>query len=175
MSDLRKIEWEGEYIRIVRNGRWEFVERRGGVHAAVILAEHADQLILVEQYRVPLGRRCLELPAGLVGDEDPKATVEETAIKELEEETGFTADHVEILGEFFSSPGLAAESFTLVRAHRLRRIGEGGGNEHERIKVHLVPRAEIYSFVQQKRAEGCAIDAKMLILLGTEINSPSRT
>ena len=85
-------------------------------------------------------RRCLELPAGLVGDEDPDATVEDTAIKELEEETGFTAERIEVLGEFFSSPGMVAEGFTLVRAHGLRRIGDGGGTEHEEIEVHLVPR-----------------------------------
>jgi ADP-ribose pyrophosphatase len=164
----RKVEWEGKYIRVVREGSWEYVERCGGVHAAVILAEHEGKVVLVEQYRVPLGRRCLELPAGLVGDEDDKG-VEETAVKELEEETGFTADHIEVLGEFHSSPGMVAEGFTLVRAHGLRRIGDGGGNEHEEIEVHLVPRSEIANFVSQKRAEGCAIDVKMLLLLAASI------
>jgi ADP-ribose pyrophosphatase len=162
----RKVEWEGKYIRVVRDGTWEYVERCGGVHAVVILAEHDGKMILVEQSRVPLGnRKCLELPAGLVGDEDDKG-VEETAIKELEEETGFTASHVEMLGDYFSSPGMVVEGFTLVRAHGLRRIGEGGGNEHEEIDVHLVPRAEIADFVEGKRSEGCAIDVKMLLLLG---------
>ena len=50
---------------------------------------------------------------------------------------------------------MVAEGFTLVRAHGLRRIGDGGGNEHEEIEVHLVPRADIPAFVAQKRAEGC--------------------
>ena len=103
MND-RVVEWEGKYLRIVREGRWEYVERCGGVHAVVIIAEHEGKMILVEQVRVPLGnRKCIELPAGLVGDEDDKG-VEETAVKELEEETGFTADRIEIIGEFFSSP-----------------------------------------------------------------------
>ena len=165
----RIVEWEGKYIRIVRDGRWEFVERCGGVHAVVILAEHDGKVVLVEQVRVPLGnRKCLELPAGLVGDEDPDATVEDTAIKELEEETGFTAERVEVLGEFFSSPGMVAEGFTLVRGHGLRRIGDGGGNEHEEIEVHLVPRGELADFVEHKRAEGVAIDVKMLILLASK-------
>jgi ADP-ribose pyrophosphatase len=163
------VEWEGKYLRIVRDGRWEFVERCGGVHAVVILAEHQGKVVLVEQARVPLGyRKCIELPAGLVGDEDDKG-VEETAIKELEEETGFTADRIEVIGEFFSSPGMVAEGFTLVRAHQLRRVGEGGGNDHEEIEVHLVPRNEIPAFVERKRAEGCAIDVKMLLLLGCGI------
>ena len=170
MSGERKVEWEGKYLRIVRVGTWEFVERCGGVHAVVIFAEHDGKVVLVEQTRTPLGeRKCLELPAGLVGDEDPSATVEGTAIKELEEETGFTADRIEVIGEFFSSPGMVAEGYTLVRAHGLLRIGEGGGTEHEEIEVHLVARADIPAFVERKRAEGCAIDTKMLLLLASGI------
>jgi len=172
MSRDRIVEWEGKYLRIVRVGTWEYVERCGGVHAVVILAEHDGKVVLVEQRRVPLGKRkCIEMPAGLVGDEDPDATVEGTAIKELEEETGFTADHIEVVGEFFSSPGMVAEGYTLVRAHGLRRIGDGGGTEHEEIEVHLVPRSEISAFVERKRAEGCAIDTKMLLLLAADILS----
>jgi ADP-ribose pyrophosphatase len=170
MSGERKVEWEGKYLRVVRVGTWEYVERCGGVHAVVIVAEHDGKVVLVEQPRTPLGERnCLELPAGLVGDEDPDATIVETAVKELEEETGFTAARIEVIGEFFSSPGMVAEGFTLVRAHGLRKIGDGGGNEHEEIEVHLVPRADVPAFVDMKRAEGCAIDVKMLLLLGANI------
>ena len=170
MTGGKVVEWEGKYLRIVRVGRWEFVERCSGVHAVVILAEHNGKVILVEQPRTPLGERnCLELPAGLVGDEDPSATVEDTAIKELEEETGFTAERIEVIGEFYSSPGMVAESYTLVRAHGLRRVGEGGGTEHENIEVHLVPRDDIPAFVERKRAEGCGIDTKMLLLLAARI------
>jgi ADP-ribose pyrophosphatase len=172
MSGDRIVEWEGKYLRVVRVGTWEFVERCGGVHAVVILAEHDGQVVLVEQSRTPLGgRKCLEMPAGLVGDEDPDATVEGTATKELEEETGFTADRIEVIGEFFSSPGMVAEGFTLVRAHGLSKVGDGGGTEHEAIEVHLVPRSEISAFVERKRAEGCAIDTKMLLLLAADILS----
>lgn len=170
MSDDKTVEWEGKYLRIVRVGTWEFVERCGGVHAVVIFAEHDGKVVLIEQSRTPLGeRKCIEMPAGLVGDEDPNATVEGTAIKELEEETGFTAERIEVIGEFFSSPGMVAEGYTLVRAHGLRRIGEGGGTEHEDIEVHLVPRADIPDFVASKRGEGCAIDTKMLLLLAAGI------
>ena len=98
------------------------------IGAVVILAEHDGKVVLVEQFRVPLGRRCLELPAGLVGDEDDMG-VEETALKELEEETGFGAERIERLGEFYSSPGMASEGFTLVRAHGLSKIGAGGGTD----------------------------------------------
>ncbi len=122
-------------------------------------------MILVEQYRVPVGARCLELPAGLVGDEEAHATVESTAIKELEEETGFTCERVERLGDFHSSPGMVAESFTLVRAHGVRKVGEGGGTEHEEIEVHLVAREDIPAFVAERRAAGVAIDVKLLIFM----------
>lgn len=157
--------WAGNYIRALRKGRWEYVSRTNGVRAVVILAEHEGKVILIDQPRVAVGGRCIELPAGLVGDTDPNATVEDTAIKELEEETGFTADRVERLGDFHSSPGMLSEGFTLVRAHGVRHIGEGGGDEHEDINVHLVPRADIPEFVARKRAQGFAIDTKLLIFL----------
>jgi ADP-ribose pyrophosphatase len=175
MSD-RSVEWEGKYIRIVREGRWEYVERCGGVHAVVVFAEHEGKVVLIEQARVPLGgRKCIELPAGLVGDEDPDAGIEDTAIKELEEETGFTAERIEVVGEFFSSPGMVAEGFTLVRAHGVTKIGDGGGNEHEEIEVHLVPREDVAGFIERKRAEGAAIDVKLLLLLAGDFLSSPRT
>ena len=158
--------WQGKYISALKRGRWEFVSRTGSTNAVVILAEHDGKVILIEQYRVPVGARCLELPAGLVGDEDAHATVEHTAVKELEEETGFTCERVERLGEFHSSPGMVAESFTLVRAHGIRKIGDGGGNEHEDITVHLVAREDIPAFVKSRRDAGSAIDVKLLLFLG---------
>jgi ADP-ribose pyrophosphatase len=168
MTSDKTVEWEGKYIRVVRSGTWEYVERCSGVGAVVVLAEHDGKVVLIEQSRTPLdGRKCIELPAGLVGDEDPNAGIDDTAVKELEEETGFTAGRIEQLGEFYSSPGMVAEGFTLVRAHGLKRIGEGGGTEHEDIEVHLVPRSEVPAFVERKRQEGCAIDVKMLLLLAS--------
>ena len=155
----------GKFVRLMRRGKWEYASRTNNIGAVVILAEHDGKVILVEQPRVPPDRRCIELPAGLVGDEDPDATVEATAIKELEEETGFTAERIERLGEFYASPGMVSEGFTLVRAHGVRRVGEGGGTEHEEIIVHLVARADIPNFLEQKRADGFGIDVKLLIFL----------
>ena len=160
-----EVMWEGKFVRALRRGKWEYAGRAGGIRAVVILAEHEGKVILVEQPRVPPDCRCIELPAGLVGDHDPNATPETTAIQELEEEAGFTADRVERLGEFYASPGMLSESFTLVRAHGVRKIGEGGGIEGEDIIVHLVARADISNFIEQKRAEGYGIDVKLLLLL----------
>ena len=157
-----EVMWQGKYIRALKRGRWEYVSRVGDVRAVVIFAEFEGKVILVDQTRVALGGRCLELPAGLVGDEDPGATIEATAVKELEEETGFTASSVERLGDFHASPGMLSEGFTLVRAHGVRPTGEG----HEQdITVHLVPRADLSVFIEQKRAEGLAIDVKLLMFL----------
>lgn len=160
-----ELMWEGKYVRALRRGRWEYVSRVGDVRAVVILAEYEGKVILIDQPRIAVGGRCLELPAGLVGDEDPGATVEDTAIKELEEETGFTATRIERLGEFHASPGMLSEGFTLVRAHGVTRSGDGGGTEHEDIAVHLVQRSEIPAFIEQKRAEGLVIDVKLLLFL----------
>jgi len=159
------VMWEGRYVRAIKQGRWEYASRVGDVRAVVIIAEHDGKTILIDQQRLAVGGRCLELPAGLVGDEDPQATIEGTAVKEREEETGFTASRVERLGDFHASPGMLAESFTLVRAHGVTRSGEGGGTEHEDINVHLVARGDIPAFIEQKRAEGFAIDVKLLLFL----------
>ena len=167
LDDLppREIMWEGKFVRAIRLGKWEFASRTGDIRAVVILAEFEGKVVLIDQPRAPIGGRCVELPAGLVGDEDPDATVETAAIKELEEETGFTADRVERLGDFHGSPGILSESFTLVRAHGLHRIGDGGGNHDEDINVHFVAREDIPAFVQQMRAEGYSIDVKLLIFM----------
>jgi ADP-ribose pyrophosphatase len=157
---------EGRFVRLRKRGKWEYASRANDITAVVILAEYEGKMILVDQPRVGPDCRCIELPAGLVGDEDPGATVDSTAVKELEEETGFTAESVERLGEFYASPGMLSESFTLVRAHGVRRMGEGGGDENEDINVHLVERADIPNFIEQKRAEGFGIDVKLLIFMG---------
>ena len=161
-----EVTWAGKYVRALRRGQWEYASRANDIRAVVILAEYDGKVILVDQPRVPPECRCIELPAGLVGDEDAGATIEDTAIKELEEETGFTAERIERLGEFYASPGMVSEGFTLVRAHGVRRIGDGGGDENEDINVHLVPRSDIPNFIEQKRAEGFGVDVKLLLFLG---------
>ena len=161
--------WQGKFITAVRDGQWEYVERARRISAVVILAEFEGKIVLVEQPRVAIGGRCLELPAGLIGDGGGDDDVALAARRELQEETGFSAEHVEILGEFFSSPGMVAESFTLVRATGLKNTGSGGGIEGEDIVTHLVARADLPAFVAEKRAEGIGIDVKLLMLLGATL------
>uniref|UniRef100_UPI00286A72AA NUDIX hydrolase n=1 Tax=Sphingomonas sp. TaxID=28214 RepID=UPI00286A72AA len=85
--------------------------------------------------------------------------------RELEEETGYRAARIELLGDFHSSPGMLSESFTLVRAHGLAKVGEGGGVASEEITVHRVARANVASFMAERRAAGVAMDVKLLALL----------
>jgi ADP-ribose pyrophosphatase len=160
-------QWQGRFITAKTRGRWEYVSRARGIKAAVILAiTPDDEVVLVEQFRIPLGRACIELPAGLIGD-DAGGEGEEAAtaaIRELEEETGYRAGHMEDLGEYFSSPGMVSEAFTLFRAYDLTRVSAGGGVEGEGITVHHVPRSQIAEFIAARRAEGYGIDTRMLML-----------
>lgn len=174
MTPPTELIWQGKYITVYRKGRWEYVGRANAIHAAVIIAiddgpsgaAHDRHVLLVEQYRVPLKTNTIELPAGLVGDESAGEGIEIAALRELEEETGYTAAHIEIIGEFASSPGMVSETFTLVRAHGLTKIHEGGGVEGENITVHRVVLADVPAFVVAKRAEGLVIDVKLMLLLG---------
>lgn len=164
-----EVRWEGRFIVAKTRGRWEYVGRSRNIRAAVIVAlDPQDRVILVEQFRVPLGRPCIELPAGLIGDEAGSEGEDAAlaAARELEEETGYRAGRMEALGEYYSSPGMVSESFTLFRAHDLERIGEGGGTDGEGITVHHVPRADLAARIVAWRAAGLAIDVKLLMLLG---------
>jgi len=126
-------------------------------------------VILVEQYRVPIARYCLEMPAGLIGDDGEDESAIDSGRRELEEETGYRAAQWEDLGEFWSSPGMISESFTLLKATGLTRVGEGGGTEHEDIVVHRVPIARMAEVIAEHRARGHAVDAKLLMLLASRI------
>jgi ADP-ribose pyrophosphatase len=165
-DEPEEIMWQGRFITAKRRGKWEYVGRARGIKAAVILAVEDGHVLLVEQYRVPLGKRCIELPAGLIGDHDDGEDVLTSAARELEEETGYRADTLEIVGEFFSSPGMVSESFTLVRATGLTKVGDGGGVDGENIVVRRVAIKGLSSFMQTKRNEGCAVDVKLLMLPG---------
>ena len=161
--------WRGKFIEVHQRGRWEYVSRARDIRAAAILAVEDGHVLLVEQYRVPLGRPCLELPAGLVGDVEAGEDTLTSAARELEEETGYRPAAVTSLGDFHSSPGMVSESFTLVRASGLTRVGDGGGEGDENIVVHRVALGDVAGFVADKRAAGVAIDVKLLLLLAGSI------
>jgi ADP-ribose pyrophosphatase len=167
MSEKIEIMWEGRFITAKREGKWEYVSRSRGIRAAVILAIDEGHVLLVEQYRVPLGKYCIELPAGLVGDHDDNSDEDSAiaAVRELEEETGYRAEIMKDCGEFYSSPGMVSESFSLFKAGGLVKVSEGGGTDGEDITVHRVALADLDNFVEKKRREGAGIDVKLLLLL----------
>ncbi|RZF63774.1 NUDIX hydrolase [Sphingomonas populi] len=169
VSESVETVWQGKFITVRKQGTWEYVGRARNIQAAVILAVEAGEVLLVEQYRVPLGRACIELPAGLVGDETEGEAVTVSAARELEEETGYRPAQIEVIGEFCSSPGMVSESFTLVRATGLTRVSDGGGVPGENITVHRVALATLPEFIAAKRAEGLAVDVKLLLLLAASI------
>ncbi len=177
-NESEQVMWAGRFITAKTRGKWEYVTRSRGIRAAVILAiDEEDHVLLVEQFRVPLGKPCLELPAGLIGDHDHSAGEDATlaAARELEEETGYRPARVEVVGEFYSSPGMVSESFTLLTAHELTRVSDGGGVDGEDITVHRVPLAELEQFIADARQRGLGIDVRLLLLLGANIVGGLRT
>lgn len=170
-----EIRWEGGFIVAKQRGRWEYAGRPRNIRAAAIIAidEDSDGLrhvIFVSQYRVPLGKFCLEIPAGLVGDhtgaEDESALA--AAARELEEETGYRAHRLEVLGEFYSSPGMISECFTLLRARELEKISDGGGTGDENILVHRVPIGKVGEFVAAWREAGHGVDVRVAMFMTQE-------
>jgi ADP-ribose pyrophosphatase len=158
-----KIVYDGKYLRMVVRGRWEYVERThaGGLAAIIVAVTPDDRILFVEQFRVPLQKRAIEMPAGLVGDIDAGESIEDSAIRELEEETGWRAAHAEVLLVGPTSAGLTSERIAFVRATGLEKTGDGGGDDSEDIVVHAVPRVDAPAWLVAKMAEGYELDAKL--------------
>jgi len=161
------LQWRGNFLEVHREGTWEYAARTRSIGAAVIIAlTDAREIVLVEQYRVPFERPCIELPAGLVGDENAGEDAATSAARELHEETGFVAADWDDLGEFATSPGMSSESFRLFRARGLTRTGAGGGTPEEAITVHVVALAGLPDWLAAQRARGCVIDCRLVVALG---------
>jgi len=154
--------FEGKHLLVLERDDWQYVERKKGKEAVAVIAETDDgEVILTEQYRAPLDARVLDFPAGLVGDAEGSDDPEETARKELEEETGYTCDSVELLVKGPTSAGITSEIVSIYRAHGVRKKGEGGGVGGESITVHRVPRAGIVEWLREKERHGVLIDIKL--------------
>jgi ADP-ribose pyrophosphatase len=163
MNEPREILYEGDWLRLVRRGKWEACERThaDGMAVIVIAVTPGDDVLFVEQYRVPLQARTIEMPAGLVGDDPGEDTLEDAARRELVEETGWEPGTVEVLLVGPTSSGMSNERIAFVRARNLRKVGDGGGVGSEDITVHAVPRAQAPAWLMRKQDEGYELDLKL--------------
>ncbi|ULQ47283.1 NUDIX hydrolase [Flagellatimonas centrodinii] len=155
---------EGEFLRLLRHGHWEYVQRQTATGAAALIAvTDDDEIVLVEQYRIPVQAHTIELPAGVIGDSADVAgeSALATARRELLEETGFDCAAVEPAFDGPSSPGLTSETSHLVRARGLTRVHAGGGVDGENITVHVVPLASVHPWLRAQQAAGKPVEPKV--------------
>ncbi|RJS92499.1 NUDIX hydrolase [Salinisphaera sp. Q1T1-3] len=156
--------FSGDFLRLCRTGRWEYVQRVNAQGAAVIVAVTPDdELLLVEQPRPALGGPVIELPAGLVGDipgaeDEARATA---AARELEEETGWRPDRMRYLTGGPPSAGLSGETLWFFRAISLTRVGDGGGDDSEDITVHTIGLDDVDAWLAEREAAGIPVDPKV--------------
>ena len=159
----------GRFLTYRRNARgWEYVTRSNAKGCVAILAVTDDQrVILTEQYRPPVGRSVIELPAGLAGDiplqEDEPLLV--AAKRELKEETGYEAKHWTTLLEGTSSAGMTDELVTIFYATGLVKMTEGGGTHGEDIRIHYVHQSDVVKWCRDRQAEGLHVDFKIFAAL----------
>jgi ADP-ribose pyrophosphatase len=159
-----EILYEGRFIRLVRSGTWEFIERVGATGiVGMVPVTDSGEIVLVEQYRVPCAAAVIELPAGLVGDLGGRheESFESAALRELEEETGFRAARLEFLMEGPNSAGSSSAKMALYKASGLTKVGPGGGDADENITVHVVPIQGAWDWLKAQQKKGRLLDPKI--------------
>lgn len=133
----------------------EIVEHPGGV--TVVPVDSEGNIYCVRQYRYAMGEELLESPAGKI---DYGETPLECAVRELSEETGFTAQHYEYLGEIYPSPGFCAEVLYAYLATGLQK-GEKHLDEGEFLEVQKLSYDEAFAMA----IDGRLTDAKTVIAI----------
>ena len=97
--------------------KWDLIDHKGA--AAVVAVGEDGKLLMVRQYRNALERETLEIPAGgLNGREEPTETA---AMRELEEETGYTCDHLELLNSIYTTVAFCNEKIDIYLARNLKK------------------------------------------------------
>ena len=155
---------EGKYFDFVKLDDWEFIRPKAFTGVVLIIAITDDgKLVLIEQFRPPVGTQCVEIPAGLVGDipEHSGEDLVSAARRELLEETGYQAETMEIVFEGVPSPGSNTIVITFLLAQGLRKVTAGGGDESEDITVYEVPVEDVLSWTEERRKNGSYVDLKV--------------
>ena len=165
-SRTARILYAGRYLEFAERSGWEMVLRRHPV-VALMAWTPGDEMLLVEQYRIPVGKRTIELPAGLAGDsaEHSQESLLDAAGRELEEETGWRAGRLEFVMACPSSAGLSDETISFVAAHDLVKTGPGGGDDSEDIRVHAISSDTIDNWLAGRHEAGLGIDSKIYTAL----------
>ncbi|MBE9005162.1 NUDIX hydrolase [Fortiea sp. LEGE XX443] len=152
----RKFDFEVNRLRLPNKseGEWECIRHPGGALAVPVTAE--GKLVLVRQYRFAIQGRILEFPAGTVEpNEDPLETVQ----REIEEETGYSAQKWRKLGEFFLAPGYSDEIIYAFLAQDLEKLETPPKqDEDEDIETVLLTPEELEKAILQ----GEPVDAKSI-------------
>lgn len=159
-----EILFETPWLGLYRIGDWDFVRRPNSDACVGVLAiTPENEIVLVEQFRVPVQQFVIEIPAGLVGDEAEHAgeSLAETARRELLEETGYHAGTITPLISSPTSAGMTSEFVHLFHATGLVRETSGGGVAGEEIIVHHVPLAGLRQWLAAQEAAGKGIDFKI--------------
>ena len=160
----RRVLAQGQHVRLVVEDGWEFVERNAATGiVAIVAVTPEDRLLLVEQFRPPVGHRVVELPAGLAGDvaDHEGEALAAAARRELLEETGYEAVEMTPLAEGPPSAGISSEVVTFFRAGGLRRTGAGGGDGTETIALHEVDLSRIDEWLRERSREDVLVDPKV--------------
>jgi ADP-ribose pyrophosphatase len=162
---LKTLLAQGRHLQFVARNGWEYVERPGVAGIVVILGltDHGG-VVLVTQWREPVGAWVVEWPAGLAGDH-PGAPGEELAAaarREFLEETGFVAASMEPVLAGPPSPGISSEVVTFFRARGLRRLAPGGGVAGEGVRAHVVALSGLDDWLGRMREQGYLVDPKVL-------------
>ncbi len=163
MSNNETIHYSGRFLGLKERDSWEYAFRTNASGVVVMVpVTNEGELVLVEQYRIPVKSLVLELPAGLVGDSgDSEEDFRSAAQRELIEETGYRAETLEELITSPSTAGMADEIVTIYYASGLERIGPGGGDGNENIIVHHVPLEHAVEWLNERQKEGMMLDPKI--------------
>ena len=163
-TPAQKILYQGKYLRLLDRNGWECVERTHCSGIVIVLAMTAEgKVVFAEQYRAPVQANVIEFPAGLVDDgkSGRGEKHEESALRELEEETGYRAKRIVRLIDGPVNTGLSADKVAIFRAYGLKKVSAGGGDPLEDITVHEIPLPKVPSWIKSMERKGRLVDPKI--------------